>query len=175
MRPIEYDDFWQQWMGERALFSRMCSRWLNGRTHDIEDVLSLGAIKAWSFQRTNPSVVRRFRPWALRILYNICVDVSRAQARKVVLALDEEAPVQPPTAAPAAPERALHESELATALARAVDTLPVRLRAVFELRFRESMPYTEISRVLEISPDNARKRIQQARELLRKELGEYAC
>lgn len=167
-----YDDFWQQWMCERTLFARMCGRWLHGRPHDIEDVLSLGALKAWGYQRENPSVVRRFRPWALRILYNICVDVIRAQARKVPLASDEDGPAQPPTAP--APERALHEAQLAAALERAVDTLPSRLRAAFELRFRESLPYTEISRVLEISPENARKRIQQARGLLRKELHEFA-
>lgn len=172
MTTGEYDEFWQQWMCERTLFARMCGRWLHGRPHDIEDVLSLGALKAWGYQRQNPSAVRQFRPWALRILYNICVDVIRAQARKVPLASDEEGPAQLPTAA--APERALHDAQLAAALERAVDTLPSRLRTAFELRFRESLPYTEISRVLEISPENARKRIQQARGLLRKELREFA-
>jgi RNA polymerase sigma-70 factor (ECF subfamily) len=174
MAASEYDDFWQRWLGERTLFTKMCGRWLQGRPHDIEDVLSLGALKAWNFQRANPDVVRHFRPWALRLLYNICVDVIRAQARKVALPPDEESATQPPTASVTTPERALHDARLASALERAVGTLPTRLRTAFELRFHDALPYTEISRVLEISPENARKRIQQARQRLREELGEYA-
>lgn len=173
MSTDEYDDFWQQWMGERTLFARMCGRWLHGRPHDIEDVLSLGALKAWSFQQANPSVVRRFRPWALRILYNICVDVLRAHARKVALPSEDGPPVSPIVAA-STPERALHDAQLAAALERAVHSLPDRLRGAFELRFRDALPYTEISTVLDITPENARKRIQQARQWLQRELCEYA-
>jgi len=55
-----------------------------------------------------------------------------------------------------------------------VHALPVRLRDAFELRFRDALPYTEISVVLDITPENARKRIQQARQWLQKELSEYA-
>lgn len=122
MNSGEHDDFWQQWMCERTLFRRMCGRWLHGRPHDIEDALSLGALKAWSFQQASPNVVRRFRPWALRILYNICVDVLRANARKVALPPDDDGPSLSvaPTAATPTPERALHDTQLAAALERAV-------------------------------------------------------
>ncbi len=170
----ETDDFWRSGLRERDFFVRMCRRWLPGQPHEIEDVLSHGALKALRYVQRNPGAVRRFRPWALRILYNLCVDRMRSRSRGVQLYSDEEEQVcESPRGCPARADHEVFRLELGAAIDRAIATLPSRLRRTFELRFIESRPYAEISAMLEISPANARKRIQQARNHLRRELGDF--
>jgi len=150
----------------------MCRRWLPGQPYEIEDVLSHGALKAFRYVQRNPGVVQRFRPWALRILYNLCVDRMRARSRGLQLYNEEEDQVcESPRGCPARADHEVFRLELGAAIDRAIATLPSRLRTTFELRFIELLPYAEISEMLEISPENARKRIQQARSHLRRELG----
>ncbi len=171
---VDANDFWRSWQRERAFFVRMCRRWLPGQRHEVEDVLSHGALKALHFLQRNPGRVRRFRPWALRILYNLCIDQMRARSRGVLLDRgDEEQVCESPRGHLARPDHEVFRGELGTALDQAIAALPPRLRRTFELRFLEVMPYTEIAEQLEISEENARKRIQQARILLRRELREY--
>lgn len=168
------DEFWRSWMSEQAFFVRMCRRWLPGQPHEVEDVLSHGALKALRFVQRNPGLVQRFRPWALRILYNLCVDRMRARSRGVLLYSDDEEQIcESPRGSPARPDHEVFRGELGSAIDRAIAALPSRLRTTFELRFLEVLPYAEISERLEISQDNARKRIQQARSLLRRDLREY--
>lgn len=168
------DEFWRMWLRERDFFLRMCVRWLRGNRHDAEDVLSKGSINALEYMRLHPATVQRFRPWMLRILHNLCIDVMRARARGAVL--DQCAPVEATRLlgdgpAPQHPDNAIYRREIASSIVEAASTLPPRLYEVFTMRFIDEMPYDEISRALMISPQNARKRIQQVRELLRVELG----
>lgn len=167
------DDFWQMWIGEREFFFKVCMRWLRGNRHDAEDVLSKGAINALEYMRGSPAMVQRFRPWMLRILHNLCIDVVRARARGD--GLQRCAPVELSRLvgdgpAPQHPDHALLRREIAVSIVEAASVLPPRLYDVFTLRFIDELPYEEISRVLLISPQNARKRVQQAREILRVEL-----
>lgn len=55
---------------------------------------------------------------------------------------------------------------------RAIDSMPYEYGAVFRLRFLHDMPYSDIARALDITPDTARKRIQRIRALLRKQKAE---
>jgi len=48
--------------------------------------------------------------------------------------------------------------------------LPAHLRELFMLRFVQEQPYKLIARSLDITPANARKRLQQARGLVREAL-----
>ena len=66
----------------------------------------------------------------------------------------------------------MHRDELGRSLTRAVNTLSPKLRAAFILRFVEELPYREISHRLDITEQSARKRIQKARQRLRRDLGE---
>ncbi|MEZ4453150.1 MAG: RNA polymerase sigma factor [Nannocystaceae bacterium] len=174
--PYAGEEFWRRWLNERGHFARMCARWLIGRPYDVEDVMSLGALKALAYLRDNPRGVRQFRPWALRILHNLCVDHLRTQGRAISPYGDSEPFCAEVAAAPTStsPDRALYRGELASALERAVTALPPRLRVAFELRFHDQLSYPELSRVLSITQENARKRVQQARHLLREGLGDHA-
>ena len=170
------DDFWRSWLSERGYFTRMCAYWLSGRSHDVEDVMSLGAIKARAYLCDHPWAVRHLRPWALRLLRNLCIDHLRAQGRGAGTYVDDEDRVADliVPATPLTPEHELYRGELASALTRAVAALPPRLRVAFELRFHDQLSYPELSQALEITQENARKRVQQARQRLREELGDHA-
>lgn len=166
----EFDEvrFWTYWLRDRGLFVRLCSRWLGGRSHDAEDIVSRGALKACDFLRRHDRWIERFRPWALRLLHNMCVDSFRGRDRdrEAALPSDCRSPAQPP-------EEQLLAREREAALAVAVAALPARLHAAFHLRVIDELSYEEVSRQLAISEDNARKRIQQARQMLRARLDVY--
>lgn len=169
-------DFWSYWLRDKHFFLRMCARWLRCSPHDAEDVVSRGALKALTFMRNHPAEVEKFRPWTLRMLHNLCIDSLRARSREgaVIVARDDgTGDVQTPARTPS-PDRVLLSGELGTALDAAVAALPPRLQSTFRMRCIDDLPYDEIARRLAISQDNARKRVQQARGLLRERLVEYA-
>lgn len=170
------EDFWRLWLGEREFFFKMCVRWLQGNVHDAEDVLSKGALNAVEYMRHNPRAVQRFRPWMLRVLHNLCVDVQRAHTRGAEL--HQHAPAEPKALVGGAhgppPDHTMLRRELATSIHQAASGLPPHLYQVFTLRFIDELPYDRISQALTITPQNARKRIQQVREILREKLRAFA-
>ena len=165
------------WLAEQEFFLRMCVRWLRGSRDDADDVMSKGAINACTYLRSHVAQVQRYRPWMLRILHNLCIDVLRARARDA--GLEQCAPVEAfhvagEARAPQRPDQALESQELMVSIARAAATLPPRLHEVFSLRFLHGLPYDEISRRLLSNSQIVRKRVQQVRELLRAELRRVA-
>lgn len=168
-------DFWAVWMRHRDYLYRRCVHWLGGNLQDAEDVLSKGALNAALYMRNNPNSVLQFRPWILRVLHNLCIDDMRARSRTA-----SEAPAwSPGPEAPLGgwsqcPDRSVQRGEIVGSIARATNDLPPHLRQVFVLRFVEERPYEQIARILAISPENARKRLQQARSLLRDALRSLA-
>jgi RNA polymerase sigma factor (sigma-70 family) len=177
--PIEVEecgDFWRLWLREREYFNKMCLRWLRGNRHDAEDVLSKAALNAVVYMRHNPQVIQRFRPWMLRVLSNLCTDILRARLRG--LAFERHAPSEPMVLVGGAhgplPDHSVLRGEIAASIEQAAAVLPPHLYEVFALRFLEELPYDRISEALMITPQNARKRIQQVREILREELRAFA-
>lgn len=170
------EDFWRLWLGEREFFFKMCVRWLQGNRHDAEDVLSKGALNAVEYMRHNPRVVQRFRPWMLRVLHNLCVDILRARTRGAEF--EQQAPAEPTVLVGGAhgppPDHSVLRREIAASIRQAASGLPPHLYQVFALRFIDELPYDRISQALMITPQNARKRIQQVREILREELRAFA-
>ncbi len=174
----ECERFWQLWIERREYLLKLCLKWLRGSRADAEEVLSAGAIKAIEYLRARPNSVRNLFPWISRILYNLCIDVLRERSR--VIPLDDSVGEPRPTRGSRrartfdAPDHGVHRDEIAHAIEVAVGALPPKLYAVFMLRFVEELPYREISVRLAITPQNARKRIQQARQLLREELRQHS-
>lgn len=168
-------EFWLLWLREQAVFHRMCLKWLHGNATEAEDAMSRGALNAIEHILGGRPPPRNFRPWVLRILYNLCIDSLRRHARHTELPGEgHDAPVGAALPASDLPDGAVLRRELCSSLSAALCALPSRLRPVFELRFIEGLPYDEISRLLTISPQNARKRVQQARGLLRERLAALA-
>lgn len=158
------EDFWAVWMRHRNYLYKRCVRWLGGNHHDAEDVLSKGAVKAANHLRGNPDAVLQFRPWILRVLHNLCIDDMRARART---APEPAVPAATPTDWTLCPAQSVLRGELGRSIQRAADRLPPHLHRVFLLRLVEEQPYEQIAAAMDITPENARKRLQQARGLLR--------
>ncbi|MCU7846154.1 MAG: hypothetical protein KZQ93_20145 [Candidatus Thiodiazotropha sp. (ex Monitilora ramsayi)] len=60
------------------------------------------------------------------------------------------------------------EDDIDDQLLHAIENLPQHLRAAAQMHFVENNSYTEISQQLSITQANARKRVQLAREIIKK-------
>lgn len=161
-------DFWAIWLRHRHYLYTRCVRWLGGDRNDAEDVLSKGAVNAAIHMRDHPGVVREFRPWILRVLHNLCIDHMRARSRIVAKPAVWDAAPAPGWVG--CPDAGVRRAEIGRAIERAAGCLQPHLRRIFALRFADDLPYAEISEVLDITPENARKRVQQARGQVREAL-----
>lgn len=175
LEVVTAEQFWTHWLDHRAYLLRLCLRWLRGNRADAEDVLSRGALKAIEFLRRHPGSVERFQPWVTRLLQNLCIDKLRGGQRQAACLNDadvsEELALGITVGVPA--ERVIFRGQLGGAVSEALRTLPPRLKSAFYLRFVDDLGYPEISRRLAITPDNARKRVEQARRHLRTRLGAF--
>lgn len=162
-------DFWALWLRHRDYLYKRCVRWLGGNIHDAEDVLSKGAVNAAIYIRNNPHGVSQFRPWILRVLHNLCIDDMRARSRSAAEPMTGET-LPAPGGWAQCPDQTVLRGEIGRSIERAAGTLPPHLHRIFMLRFVEEQPYEQIARNMAITPENARKRLQQARGLLREAL-----
>lgn len=169
------EEFWRSFFSDRALFLRVCIRWLRGNRHDAEDAISRGALRALDFHRRHPGKIVKFRPWMLRLLHNLCADIREAQDRLTEFPGGDDEEERGPAfaSAAAAPDRAVYSHELREVLGDAVASLPGWLQGVFRMRILDEVEYPDICRRFQISPENARQRLQQARCHLRSRLSRF--
>ncbi|WP_025899546.1 RNA polymerase sigma factor [Sneathiella glossodoripedis] len=169
--------FWEAWNSHREYLHRLSMMWMNVSAMEAEDALSDATIRAFEKYKKHHKNINNQRAWFARLLHNICIDRHRANKRRFQLservkevntidysALDKVSET---------PEGELLNSELGETLYMAIDKLPEKLYAPFVMRLVHGEEYDVIATRLEISNDNARKRVQQARAFLRKELADY--
>jgi RNA polymerase sigma factor (sigma-70 family) len=167
-----FADFWNR---HRDAARRRCLFLMKGRPEDADEALSRVALSALRHYLSDPGLLLNERAWVLRLAANACFDLYREQKRRRETSL--EALAAPP-AAPAAlawesPEQACLEGELRCYLRACIRGLPLRLRESAWLRLMEEWSYPDIARALSITQDNARKRVQEARSILRLAIGAY--
>lgn len=170
--------FWMLWDLHKGHLYHLCLWQMGGVREDAEDALSRAMLRALEKLPNNACKIENFRAWLSRLTLNLCVDMHRERRRQVrrlesfenalpgsndrVLAADADSP-----------EEGLINREMFAYVCRAVDDLPQRLREPFVLRFFQEMDYREIAECLILSTDNVRKRIQQARDILREQLNRF--
>jgi RNA polymerase sigma factor (sigma-70 family) len=167
--------FWKLWQQHQDYLYRCCRKWIGNPT-DAEDALSRAMLKAWEKLRDCTADIKNFKAWLTKLTYNLCADIHRERHRGAVgvdslhtiaigsqteLISQEETPV-----------RAAMQRELKLFLRGAIDELPDRLRETFILHFESVLSYQNIAEQLNISYDNVRKRISQARAILRQRFNE---
>jgi RNA polymerase sigma factor (sigma-70 family) len=170
--------FWTLWERYRQdLLYPCCLRWMGGNHADAEDALSSASLKAWQGLAASAHEIANVRAWLLRLLYNLCMDMRKSYDRRNAIqhvdtgagAGVEEALV--PVQESAEAEALRREMELG--IYRAIENLPPRLRAVSRLNLLYGMPSRDIAVQLNLGSDNVRKRLQQARAILQKQLTAY--
>ncbi len=178
LAPGDFTSFYELWSCCQPYLYRVCLRKMSGRREEAEDALSRAMLTAWERLPRHAHTIRNIRAWLTRLTRNLCVDILRERQRRdsVFERLDELSVLrQEVLASLETPEELLLRRELYIHVRYSIDDLPPRLRTAFRLRFIHEMSYLDISAQLNLTTANTRKRVQQARTILRKRLSEYEC
>ncbi len=128
-------------------------------------------LKAWEGALKSQEEIGNYRAWLAKIVRHHSIDLQRRQNRDPQVKIDPEllAPIaeQARITHQASPENNLLKEESYTQLLARMDGLPLRLREVMMLRAYQNMSYKEIGQQLQITTENARKRVQMARSFLK--------
>lgn len=146
-----------------------------GNIADAEDALNTAMLRAFQGFVTQAAPLASEKAWLSRVLYNVCMDFHRERRRfgeRKAEEREQEPSIPPPVEL--APDELLLEQERAREIRERIDALPPNLRKPIEMRFLEHKSYADIARHLQLTNCNVRKRVQQAKELLRVSLMELA-
>ncbi|MEG3926333.1 MULTISPECIES: sigma-70 family RNA polymerase sigma factor [unclassified Microcoleus] len=167
--------FWKLWQQHQDYLYRCCRKWMGNPT-DAEDALSRAMLKAWEKVRDCTDDIKNFKAWLTKLTYNVCADIHRERNRSAVgvdsldtIAIGSQTQLMSQEKTPV---RAAMQRELELFFRYAIDELPDRLRETFILHFESELSYPDIAEQLNISYDNVRKRISQARAILRQRFNE---
>ena len=168
-------DFWQIWLQHKPYLSQRCLHWMGGNRTNAEEALSSAMLKARAKWPQYANKVTNPKAWLTRFTHNHCVDLHRTHRRQANSVDNFEEVVDKAISLTnmSSPNTDLLKQELRTYLLQIITELPLRLRQPFILRFLQEISYRDIAHQLLISEDNARKRVQQARSILRKQLKQY--
>ena len=113
-----------------------------------------------------------FEVWFTRILVNGCLDLRKARARRTRWVLPMSSPAESPPADPPAiqpsPEDRVLSTERAGHIAKAIEKLPDRQRAVFTMCHVADQTTSEVSQALGLSEATVRVHLFRAVRKLRK-------
>lgn len=169
--------FWTAWNSHSDYLKRLSAVWMNVSRMDAEDAFSDATIRAFEKYQEHAAQISNERAWFARLLHNICIDRHRSNKRRMVLGEKvKEISMIEQTAyenLELTPEAELMNSELGRSMFKAIDDLPEKLKEPFIMRLVRGDEYEMIASKLGISNDNARKRVQQARAMLRDALQMY--
>lgn len=142
-----------------------------GNSIDAEDALSRAMLQAWRKTRGSRVEIKNFKGWVTKLTHNVCMDLHREYCRSAkrvesweIINFEYE---QELVSQEANPMIVATEQELKNFFCLAIDELPPRLRETFILHFEQELSYKEIAARLNVSYDNVRKRISQARAILK--------
>jgi len=164
------DAFWQLWLEHRLHLYGVCLRQMRGSTADALDAVSRSMLLAFRKLPAHATKIENLQAWLTRLTRNVCNDIHREQQRLTVGGMDVDDFVDEESAAAdpgPSPEEMVLSNEMRVRLQRAIDSLPPLLRDVARMRFLNEASYGAIASTLSITEPTARKRVQQARMVLR--------
>ncbi|HVR98284.1 MAG TPA: sigma-70 family RNA polymerase sigma factor [Thermoanaerobaculia bacterium] len=175
---IERQDFVQLWQRHHNELYGLCLHWMGGHHADAEEALGNASIAALVKFKEIGASLRNPRAWLNRLCRNACMDLYRQRQRQRELASMELEDLESAgslsgAVIPRTPQQSCLDRELSSFVRQAIIALPPRLRVPMVLRFFLQKPYREVADELGITEENVRKRIQQAREILRARLVDY--
>ena len=139
------------------------ARWLVRDEHDAEDVVQEASLRAFRYFRTFTG--GNGRAWFLRIVRNTCRSWGGQRLRAATDLFDEE---RHSTLRPANnPETLLLQTDAASALERAIGSLPDRSRELLMLRELQGLSYRELADVMGMPIGTVMSGLSRARKALR--------
>lgn len=167
------DEFWTVWLQHQDYLYRFCLKWTNQNQAEADELLSLARDKAQAKWPTHAHKVTNAKSWLSSLTKHLYIDLYRVRERQARVQAGLQKEAVGAIATQVSPESNLLGDELKAYIHELVTELPVRLRNPFILRFLQEKSYKEIAFQLNITEPTARKRIQQARQQLRKPLRHY--
>jgi len=137
---------------------------------DAEDALARAMLKAFEKLPAYAKEIASLRAWLTTFTHNVCMDIHRERAGsglRVKSIEDVDSDISALETDIDSPEDTLMQQEEHARLLLAWKALPSKLQEPFILRFIHEMDYEDIAKLLNLTPANVRKRIQQAREKLK--------
>ena len=166
--------FWPLWDLHKGRLYHLCLWQMDGVREDAEDALSRSMLRALDKLPRMSGRVQNIGAWLSRLTVNLCVDMHREQKRDArrLENIDDVLPAAGEVlqANADSPEKVFLNREAIGHVCGMINDLPPRLREPFALRFFQEMAYGDIAERLILTTDNVRKRIQQARDILRRQL-----
>lgn len=170
-------DFWTLWVQYQDYLYQCCFIWMKGNPTEAQEALSRASLKAWEKWQNYAGKIINPKAWLAQLTHNLCMDMHRERSREAnniesleAIAVAEDKYVSSNISSP---ESAILSRERDGYIRRAIDSLPNRLHTPFILRYYQEMSYQEIAQQLALSNENVRKRVQQARTILKKRLYHY--
>ncbi len=169
----------EAWNEYAAELHRCCRIWMGSYEADSDEAFSRASVRIYLELPKKYSEVKNLGAWLRRLTFNACMDVYRERKRRREDMLEPDstsgAPGEAvPQSLPVAdPEQLYLRQELREFLMRAVEELPERLRRTMT-RHLAGASYREIAVQLAINEPNVRKRMQEARKLLKQRLWAYS-
>jgi RNA polymerase sigma-70 factor (ECF subfamily) len=164
--------FWPLWLEHRLHLYSVCLRQMRGSKADALDAVSRSMLLAFRKLPAHATKIENLQAWLTRLTRNVCADIHREQQRLSVggtgVPIDEIISEEISAADPSpSPEEVALSNETRVRMQRAIDSLPPLLRSVAQMRFLHEASYESIASTLSITEPTARKRVQQARTVLR--------
>jgi RNA polymerase sigma-70 factor (ECF subfamily) len=171
----DHEAFWPLWQQYREQMYSVCLRQMSGIHADAADAASRTMLVAWEKLPRSASEILSVKAWLTRLTCNVCFDMHRERRRRLrvadTLTTMMNTELLPAMHVEPSPERTAISAEICNQIRNAIDGLPPALREAAELRFLQDQSYETIALRAKITEANARKRVQQARELLAERLG----
>ena len=170
--------FWLIWLRHQPHLGAVCRRHMRRLRMDTEDAVSRSMMTAREKLPVYASEIIDLQAWLTRLTSNVCLDIKKERCRGVhraetlddqILARREATLADPPT-----PEESCLTAQLREHISDAFSQLPAALSAAARLRFLAEASYSTIAERLSITEAAARKRVQKARVVLRRELAQVA-
>lgn len=173
-------DLWEQY--RRTEFARHCLRWMGGSREDAEDALSSASLRACQCLPAHADAITNVKAWLTRLLYNHCMNMHKTRRSRLrhvelmpdaVRAANRSSASGEPSAMQESAEAEVLRRELRQYIRSTIHTLPPRLREPVMLYYVHDLPHRDVAARLHLSPENVRKRLQQARRVLREKMAPY--
>ena len=161
--------FWDLWGKHRARVADVCRRQMSGVAADADDAMSRAMLQAQEKMPAYASSILNVDAWLTRLSCNICFDIHRERCRDMrgMVNVDDGELSDAALTARDSPESQCLASEIGRRITDAIAELPPPLRDAARLRFVDEASYPEMAKRLSITVENARKRVQQSRSILR--------
>ncbi|WP_052692063.1 RNA polymerase sigma factor [Teredinibacter purpureus] len=164
------EEFWFVWTNNRKVIYKRCFFWMKGNQHDAEDAMSRAALRGVSKYSNYAGKLHTPLAWIICLTRNICMDIwreNRKYLEEIGQSLSDDHTLCESTHYGENPEALLNCEELSFLVTNAINRMPQKMSITYQLRVLNEWPYSDIAATLNITQDNARKRVQQAKKELK--------